>query len=196
MVEKLTPEQIAEFRESFKLFDKNGDGVISMAELGSVMKSVGQEATEEDLKKMFKEVDTDGNGIIDFDEFLGLMTMRAIKSSSEDSLMPAFKVFDRDGNGFITLSELRLAMRNLGENLTVEQVEEMIREADVDGDGQINYQEFVRMMLGTVLDTLTLQQLLIIGWSKDLLTRGLTCSIIRPASQWHIPECSLVNGVA
>ncbi|VDO05777.1 unnamed protein product [Rodentolepis nana] len=142
MVEKLTPEQIAEFRESFQLFDKNGDGVISMAELGSVMRSVGQYATDEELKKMIKEVDTDGNGLIDFNEFIGLMTMRAIKSSSEDSLMPAFRVFDRDGNGYITLSELR----NLGENLTVEQVEEMIREADVDGDGQIDYQEFVRMM--------------------------------------------------
>lgn len=59
----------------------------------------------------------------------------------------AFKVFDKDGNGYISAAELRHVMTNLGEKLTDEEVDEMIREADVDGDGQINYEEFVRMMM-------------------------------------------------
>jgi len=62
-------------------------------------------------------------------------------------LVEAFKVFDRDGNGFISAAELRHVMTNLGEKLTDEEVDEMIREADVDGDGQINYEEFVKMMM-------------------------------------------------
>ena len=56
------------------------------------------------------------------------------------------QVFDKDGNGFISAAELRHVMTNLGEKLTDEEVDEMIREADIDGDGQINYEEFVKMM--------------------------------------------------
>ena len=54
---------------------------------------------------------------------------------------------DKDGNGFISAAELRHIMTNLGEKLTDEEVDEMIREADIDGDGQINYEEFVKMMM-------------------------------------------------
>jgi len=54
---------------------------------------------------------------------------------------------DKDGNGYISAAELRHVMTNLGEKLTDNEVDEMIREADVDGDGQINYEEFVKMML-------------------------------------------------
>ena len=61
--------------------------------------------------------------------------------------MEAFKVFDKDGNGFLSAAELRHVMTKLGEKLTDEEVDEMIREADVDGDGQINYEEFVKMMM-------------------------------------------------
>ena len=66
---------------------------------------------------------------------------------SAEEIKEAFKVFDKDGNGFISAAELRHIMTNLGEKLTDEEVDEMIREADVDGDGQINYDEFVDMMM-------------------------------------------------
>lgn len=59
---------------------------------------------------------------------------------SQEELREAFKVFDKDGNGFISAAELRHVMTNLGEKLTDEQVEEMIKEADIDGDGQVNYE--------------------------------------------------------
>ena len=68
-------------------------------------------------------------------------------TDTEEELIEAFKVFDRDGNGLISAAELRHVMTNLGEKLTDEEVDEMIREADVDGDGHINYEEFVRMMM-------------------------------------------------
>ena len=66
---------------------------------------------------------------------------------SEEELREAFKVFDKDGNGFISAAELRHVMTNLGEKLSDAEVDEMIREADVDGDGQVNYEEFVKMMV-------------------------------------------------
>ncbi|CAK9154281.1 unnamed protein product [Ilex paraguariensis] len=160
MAEQLTEEQIAEFKEAFSLFDKDGDGCITSKELGTVMRSLGQNPTEAELQDMINEVDADQNGTIDFSEFLNLMARKmkgtdsddeleeALKDTdSEEELKEAFKVFDKDQNGFISAAELRHVMTNLGEKLTDEEVDEMIREADLDGDGQVNYEEFVRMML-------------------------------------------------
>merc|ERR1719246_119671 len=144
--EQLTEEQIAEFKEAFSLFDKDGDGTITTKELGTVMRSLGQNPTEAELQDMINEVDADGNGTIDFPVFLSLMARKMKDTDTEEELVEAFKVFDRDGNGLISAAELRHVMTNLGEKLTDEEVDEMIREADVDGDGAINYQEFVRMM--------------------------------------------------
>jgi len=92
-------------------------------------------------------VDADGNGTIDFPEFLTMMARKMKDTDSAEEIKEAFKVFDKDGNGFISAAELRHIMTNLGEKLTDEEVDEMIREADVDGDGQINYDEFVDMMM-------------------------------------------------
>ena len=92
------------------------------------------------------QVDADGNGTIDFPEFLTMMARKMKDTDSAEEIKEAFKVFDKDGNGYISAAELRHIMTNLGEKLTDEEVDEMIREADVDGDGQINYDEFVDMV--------------------------------------------------
>ncbi|XP_027339919.1 calmodulin-2/4 isoform X1 [Abrus precatorius] len=157
MADQLTDDQIAEFKEAFSLFDKDGDGLfpqiplslccITTKELGTVMRSLGQNPTEAELQDMINEVDADGNGTIDFPEFLNLMARKMKDTDSEEELKEAFRVFDKDQNGFISAAELRHVMTNLGEKLTDEEVDEMIREADVDGDGQINYEEFVKVMM-------------------------------------------------
>ncbi|XP_034164101.2 calmodulin-1a [Pangasianodon hypophthalmus] len=145
-LDQLTEEQITEFREAFMLFDKNGDGSISTAELGSVMRSLGQKPTDTELYDIIREVDADGNGRIDFPEFVTMMVRKMKDTGGEDEIHEAFRVFDKDGNGFISGAELRVVMMNLGEKVTDGEVDEMIREADKDGDGQVNYQEFVQMM--------------------------------------------------
>ena len=135
-------------RIAFSLFDKDGDGTITTKELGTVMRSMGQMPTEKELLDMINEVDSDGNGFIDFQEFLTLVARKmSAETESEEEMMHAFKVFNRDGDGFISAPELRLVMVNLGEKLTDEELDEMIREADVDGDGQINFEEFKRLMM-------------------------------------------------
>ncbi|KAK2507974.1 hypothetical protein MC885_006065, partial [Smutsia gigantea] len=138
--DQLTEEQIAEFKEAFSLFDKDGDGTITTKELGTVMRSLGQNPTEAELQDMINEVDADGNGTIDFPEFLTMMARKMKDTDSEEEIREAFRVFDKDGNGYISAAELRHVMTNLGEKLTDEEVDEMIREADIDGDGQVNYE--------------------------------------------------------
>ncbi|CDR97700.1 calmodulin [Babesia ovata] len=147
MADQLSEEQIAEFKEAFSLFDRDGDGSITTKELGTVMRSLGQNPTEAELADMINDIDSSGSGAIDFPEFLILMARKMKEGDTEEELVQAFKVFDRDGNGFISAQELRHVMTNLGEKLTNEEVEEMLREADVDGDGKINYEEFVKLMI-------------------------------------------------
>nr|AFC41204.1 TP-D3cpv [Binary expression vector TP-D3cpv] len=146
MHDQLTEEQIAEFKEAFSLLDKDGDGTITTKELGTALRSLGQNPTEAELQDMINEVDADGNGTIYFPEFLTMMARKMKDTDSEEEIREAFRVFDKDGNGYISAAELRHVMTNLGEKLTDEEVDEMIREADIDGDGQVNYEEFVQMM--------------------------------------------------
>uniref|UniRef100_A0A672J087 EF-hand domain-containing protein n=1 Tax=Salarias fasciatus TaxID=181472 RepID=A0A672J087_SALFA len=93
--DQLTEEQIAEFKEAFSLFDKDGDGTITTKELGTVMRSLGQNPTEAELQDMINEVDADGNGTIDFPEFLTMMARKMKDTDSEEEIREAFRVFDK-----------------------------------------------------------------------------------------------------
>merc|ERR1712048_1402790 len=106
MADVLPVEQIAEFKEAFALFDKDSDGSITTSELGTVMRSLGQNPTEAELEDMINEVDVDGNGTIDFPEFLTLMARKMKDTDTEDELKEAFRVFDKDSNGYISAEEL------------------------------------------------------------------------------------------
>mmetsp|Transcript_29296 Transcript_29296/g.32542 ORF Transcript_29296/g.32542 Transcript_29296/m.32542 type:complete len:151 (+) Transcript_29296:91-543(+) len=143
----LSKEQIEELKEAFALFDQDGNGMISKEELGKVMKSLGQEPTSEQLDQMINEVDKDNSGTIEFDEFLQLMAKQMTKGDLQDELREAFKAFDQNGDGKISKAELKKVMEGLGENLSDQDISDMIDEADHDGDGEINYEEFVAMML-------------------------------------------------
>mmetsp|Transcript_97726 Transcript_97726/g.203928 ORF Transcript_97726/g.203928 Transcript_97726/m.203928 type:complete len:148 (+) Transcript_97726:106-549(+) len=145
MADTLIEEQIAEFKETFDAFDEDEDQKLSRKELGKLLNSLGQNPTEEDLTNMM--ADAEGEERIDFPDFLSLMARKMKDTDTEEELIEAFKVFDRDGDGFITAGELRDSMTHLGEGLSHIEVDEMIKEADLDGDGQINYDEFVKMMM-------------------------------------------------
>ncbi len=147
MAENLSDEKIAEFRAAFEIFDRDKDGKISKKELGTVMRNLGQNPTEVELTEMINEIDIDGNGTIDFREFLRLMVRKMKDSDIDEELLEAFRVFDKDDNGYITSHELKNVMISLGEYLTPDEVDELVREADLDGDGQINYEEFIKLMM-------------------------------------------------
>ncbi|KZV28109.1 calmodulin-like protein 11 [Dorcoceras hygrometricum] len=136
-----------EIYEAFKLFDKDGDGKITREELGSVLGSLHQNLSVEELQDMIDEVDSDKNGTIEFPEFFNLVVKKMKETEANpDDLREAFNVFDRDQNGYISADELGHVMICLGEALTAEELELMIKEVDLDGDGQVNYEEFVKII--------------------------------------------------
>ncbi|XP_029634784.2 neo-calmodulin-like [Octopus sinensis] len=147
MIPKLSSDEIEEYREAFTMFDRDKDGRITAKELGTVLRSLGQNPTEVELRDMINEVDIDGNGTIEFNEFLEMMMKCKSETNERQEVTDAFKVFDTNKDGFINASELRHVMMNLGEKLTDKEVEDMIREADADGDGRIDYEEFIRILM-------------------------------------------------
>lgn len=143
---ELTEEQVAEFKDAFAQFDKEGTGKISTRELGTLMRTLGQNPTEAELQDLITEAESNTNGQLDFNEFCSIMAKQMRETDTEEEMREAFKIFDRDGDGFISPAELRFVMIQLGEKVTDEEIDEMIREADFDGDGMINYEEFVWMI--------------------------------------------------
>ncbi|XP_067134715.1 calmodulin-like [Centruroides vittatus] len=145
-MEQLTEEQISEFREAFSLFDKEGNGTITGKELGTLMRSLGQNPTEAQLKAMIQDLRNSGRDQIDFPLFLELMAKQMREAISEQEIRDAFKIFDQNNTGYIKVAELRHALTNLGEKLTDEEMDELLRDVEIDNQGRIKYQEFVDMV--------------------------------------------------
>ncbi|CAN2388862.1 EF-hand protein [Pristimantis euphronides] len=148
---ELTEVQKQEIREAFDLFDTDGSGTIDVKELKVAMRALGFEPKKEEMKKMIADIDKDGSGTIDFEDFLSLMTHKMSEKDSKEEIMKAFRLFDDDSTGKISFKNLKRVAKELGENLTDEELQEMIDEADRDGDGEINEQEFLRIMRKTSL---------------------------------------------
>lgn len=149
MADELTEVEISELKDAFALFDKNNDGFINFPELKDIVVSLGNNPSDSEIERMIHELDADGDGSIDFPEFLIFMSKnfkkRARRSVCEE-LKDAFNVFDRNGDGYITHEEMKRVLDEFEENLSDKDVAEMIKEADQDGDGKINYQEFIAAM--------------------------------------------------
>eukprot|EP01095_Lingulamoeba_sp_RSL-Kostka_P001434 TRINITY_DN1200_c2_g3_i1.p1 TRINITY_DN1200_c2_g3~~TRINITY_DN1200_c2_g3_i1.p1 ORF type:complete len:203 (-),score=90.66 TRINITY_DN1200_c2_g3_i1:139-747(-) len=141
---QLTPEQIKQFKDSFNLFDMDGDGFITAKELSLMMKCMGRDTTIQQAEKMIMEVDENKNGTVEFDEFL---VMAGAYFQLDKGVNLKFEDFDKDGDGFITKDEIAQTMKKIGVQLTDKQIQDMINEADEDNDGVISYQEFVIMMM-------------------------------------------------
>lgn len=147
----LTDDQKQEIREAFDLFDTDGSGTIDAKELKVAMRALGFEPKKEEIKKMIADIDKDGSGTIDFEEFVHMMTAKMGERDSREEIMKAFRLFDDDDTGTITFKDLKRVARELGENLSDAELQEMIEEADRDGDNAVSEDEFYRIMKKTSL---------------------------------------------
>ena len=143
----LTREQVLAFKETFRLFDKDGGGSINVSEIGDVLRALGQKPTAAELAQMIKEVDADGSGDVDFSEFLAMMLRKIDEADVVSELRNVFSVFDKDSSGTIDIEELRTALRAIGENLSDEDVQTCMELADTSGDGEIEYEEFINFIM-------------------------------------------------
>ncbi|CAL1612794.1 unnamed protein product [Knipowitschia caucasica] len=148
---EVTPEMKQEIQEAFDLFDTDGTGVIDVKELKVAMRALGFEPKKEDIKKMIADVDKEGSGTIDFDDFLSMMSTKMSEKDSKEEILKAFRLFDDDCTGKISFKNLKRVAKELGENLRDEELQEMIDEADRDGDGEVSEEEFLKIMKKTNL---------------------------------------------
>lgn len=133
------------------MFDTDGSGTIDAKELKVAMRALGFEPKKEEIKKMIADIDKEGSGTIDYNDFQNIMTQKMSEKDLKEEIQKAFRLFDDDDTGKISFKNLKRVSKELGENLTDEELQEMIDEADRDGDGEINEQEFLKIMKKTSL---------------------------------------------
>jgi len=134
-------------RESFKALDENKDGTLTLTELKTGLERSGLEDIPADLKQLMEEVDGDGSGQIDYTEFLAATIDKQVYAR-EEVMWSAFRTFDLDGDGRITMAELRKVLEDgtMEAAVNAAYIAEVMKEIDVNGDGEIDFNEFVQMM--------------------------------------------------
>ncbi|XP_023228541.1 troponin C-like [Centruroides vittatus] len=149
--EDLSAEQVEMLKKAFDMFDRDKKGYIHCDMVGTILRSMGQTFNERELRELISEVDADGSGEIEFDEFLVLTARFLLEEDTaamEQELREAFRLYDKEGNGYINVSDLRQILRALDDKLTEDELDEMIAEIDTDGSGTVDFEEFMEMMTG------------------------------------------------
>ena len=138
----LSADEIEEIKEAFDIFDVDQSGSISVSELTNAMRSLGFDTKNPAIFQMICDMDEDGSGEIEFDEFLDMMTARISDTNTKEDLERVFKLFDEDRSGEITCDNLKRVAKELGEDIPEDELNEIILRADLDGDGKLTFDDF------------------------------------------------------
>jgi len=145
------PEQMQVLKRAFDSFDQERRGAISTDIVATVLKMMGHPVNRTILKQVIEEVDIDGSGELEFNEFVLLATKFMNEEDEEEmkkELKEAFRLYDKNGEGFIPTNVLREILKELDDKLTEEELDGMIDEIDADGSGTVDFDEFMEMMTG------------------------------------------------
>ena len=147
MFDDLVLNKEKEYKSIFEMHDSNKDGSVNSLELANILKWININISDEEIKEIMTEIELEGNGEINYDEFISILNKREKDVDNEEELLKAFKVFDKEGNGLININELKHIMLTVGTNLSECEINDMLTEADTDMDGYINYEEFIRSIV-------------------------------------------------
>jgi len=141
-------DDIEDYREAFQLFDTKGDGNIGSEDIGNILRALGTNPTQEDVKKIVSEIDPNGEKRISFEEFIPLLNAQSKKKmgGSFEHFVEAFRIFDREDNSMVSAAEIRHLLSSLGEKLDSEEVDTLLSGME-DTAGMINYEQFVRQVM-------------------------------------------------
>ncbi|XP_051200736.1 uncharacterized protein [Lolium perenne] len=142
---ELSDEQVASMREAFSLFDTDGDGRIAPSELGVLMRSLGGNPTQAQLRDIAAQEKL--TAPFDFPRFLELMRAHLRPEPFDRPLRDAFRVLDKDASGTVSVADLRHVLTSIGEKLEPHEFDEWIREVEVAADGTIRYDDFIRRIV-------------------------------------------------
>lgn len=142
----LSADEVQEVKDAFDLFDSDSSGAVSVTELVEAMQSLGIDQKNEAVFNMIKEIDTDGSGELEFQEFLEMMTARLTDKTPRTEIERVFKLFDDDRTGEISLGNLKRVASELGEEVSQEELLEMVQRNDVDKDGSWTLDDFYNVM--------------------------------------------------
>lgn len=142
----LTEDDIEEIKEAFDLFDSDGSGTVEPRELKSAMQSLGFEAKGSTMFHVVTELDKDGSGAIDFEEFIGMMSSKLSDHETKEEIRSIFTLFDVDKTGHINIKNLKKIARDLGETVDDDELLDLIRKADSNNDGQVSFDDFYSVM--------------------------------------------------
>eukprot|EP00921_Rhytidocystis_pertsovi_P009378 GHVQ01015086.1.p1 GENE.GHVQ01015086.1~~GHVQ01015086.1.p1 ORF type:complete len:201 (+),score=34.45 GHVQ01015086.1:231-833(+) len=148
---ELSEDQKIEIKEAFDLFDTDKTGNIDYHELKVAMRALGFDVKKTQVQEIMKDYDKGNTGLIDFNDFSEIMTQKISQRDPTEEIMKAFKLFDDDQTGKISLKNLRRVARELGEQLSDDELQAMIDEFDKDLDGEIDEEEFLSIMKQTSL---------------------------------------------
>ncbi|XP_056091659.1 calcium-binding protein 2 [Rhinichthys klamathensis goyatoka] len=148
---ELSQPELDELSEAFKEFDYDQDGYLNYKDLAECMRTMGYMPTEMELLEIIQQIKMRLGGLMDFDDFCELMGPRMMVETADmlglKEIKSSFHQFDTDGDGKISLDEMKEAMKNLlGEKLKKGELEEIIKELDLNGDGTVDFDEFVMML--------------------------------------------------
>jgi centrin-3 len=132
---ELTEDQKAEIREAFDLFDTNKTGCVDYRELKVSMRALGFDVKKAEVMELMKRYDRNDTGSIQWEDYYEILSEKYLNRDPVEEIIKAFKLFDDEGTGKITLKNLRRVARELGENLSDEELQAMIDEFDKDQDG-------------------------------------------------------------
>jgi len=143
---KLTDAQLAAAKSAFKAFDKKNEDKIKVGDIEPAMKKLGHTIKPDWLEKIEHMIDAEGTGYIQLEEFCNIIRKKFKDDEDERELKEMFRILDKEKRGEVNTNELRWILKQLGDDLTEADIDDMIADVDTDGSGWVDYNEFHKLM--------------------------------------------------